>query len=172
MKNKVSIIMLFVINIIIAINAESSTNLYWSVSITNSLYSAPSMPIMITPTNLIIKYSPFKNNFRVKYDRMDDSINSRYYSPKPNDEIIISTNRITEFYHGEAAIGYDFTPVSFTNGLIGFRVYHDYATKWDFTIASGPTEFTNHTYYVALSDTFVEVGEEDVERELLAEDDD
>ena len=165
------IIILFLNNITIN-NAKSSTNFYWSVSITNSQYSAPSMPILITSTNLIVKYPSEETRFIIKYDRWDEKINSNLYFPELNDEIVITTNRTTRFYHGAANISYEFIPVSFTNQLISFKVEHSYATKWDFSISSGPVAFTNHTYYVALSDTLVEVGEEDVERELLAEDDD
>ena len=160
---------MFIVNICMVNNAESSTNLYWSVSITNHYHS---IPIMITPTNLVVKYPSAKTGFLVFYDRWDDSINSIYYFPKPNDEVIISTNRITRLSHGDAAIGYDFIPVSFTNNLVGFRVEHLYPTKWDSTLTIGPIEYTNQTYYVALSETHVEVGETDIENPNIAKKED
>ena len=158
--------MLLSCNIFYIIKAESATNLYWSISVTNYYYSAP---IVITSTNLVVKWPSEQWRFRISYDRWDYSINTYEFSPKPNDDVFITTNRLTRLYHGEADIGYDFIPVSFTSGLIGFKVHHSYPTKWGY---SSPVAFTNHTYYVALSDTLVEVGEADVERELLAEDDD
>ena len=160
MKKTHIIIMLLVCNILAVDNAKSSTNLYWSVPITNYYYSAP---VMITPTNLVVKWFSPGSRFMVEYDRWDHAINTYCYSPKPNDEVVISTNRVTELFHGEANIFYKFTPVVFTNQLAGFRVEHRYATKWDFTICTGPVESTNLTYYVTLSNPPVEVGEADIE---------
>ena len=159
------IISMLFINIFITSIVESSTNLYWSVAITNSQYSAaPSMPIMITPTNLIVKYPSEKNNFRVSFDRWDYEINTMGYSPNPNDDIIITTNRITDIWHGRANISYTFTPVSFTNNLVGFKVV--YARVEGMELYGSMGEYFEDTWYVALSDTFVEVGERDVEKEL------
>ena len=155
--------MLFFINMVAINTVESSTNLYWSVSITNSYRS---MPIVITPTNLIIKYPSDKTHFMVFFDRWDYSINKNYYFPKPEENFIITTNRVTTISHGEAAIGYDFTLVSFTNGLIGFRVDHSYSLGYNIYSDSGTN--ISHTYYVALSDTLVEVGEADVDNPNIA----
>jgi len=72
-------------------------------------------------------------------------------------------------FNGWAGVSYTFTPVLFTNQMTGFQIQHidTLSGEFDDTLI-----METNTWYVALSETLVEVGEGDVERELLAENDD
>jgi len=150
-------IILFAINIFATNNwVDGLTNQGWFVS------------ACINSTNFIVKYPTSHLKLMASYDRWDTEIKSTCYSPRNGEEFLITTNRITKIADGYLEVSYTFTPVSFTNQMIGFRIDHQYATKWDFNISSGAVERTNQVYYVALSDTPVEVGEADVENPNIA----
>jgi len=152
---------IIILNILMFVINTFATN-DWIYGLTNQGWIASAY---INSTNLVVKYPPLpERKFMVHYDRWDYTINSCCYSPKHNEEVIITTNRISSLSDGYAGVGYDFTPVVFTNQLIGFRI--DYSlTVIDQSLPEGFYS-TNNVWYVALSDTPVEVGEEDVEGEL------
>ena len=124
----------------------------------------------VNSTNLIVKYPTSHLKLMAYYDRWDPIIKSTDYSPKNDEEFIITTNKITKLADGYVEVSYRFTPVVFTNKMVGFRINHTWLK--DYTVREFEQRYSTNVFYVALSDTPVEVGEEDVERELLKEDDD
>ena len=139
----------------------------WIYGLTNQGWIASSY---VNSTNLVIKYPSTGVILGIYFDRFNNDVKSRYYSPKHEEEYSISTNFITKLHDGYIGIEYNFTPVSYTNQLIGFRI--DYTQE--IIDRSIPEEYYNitNTWYVTLSDTPIEVGEGDVERELLEDEDD
>ena len=160
--------MLFVCNLLFINNAESSTNINWVISLTNDLWATS---VTITSTNLVIKYPPSgERGLMVSFDRWDFELNTYCFMPKPNEEFVINTNRTTELWHGWSGLEYKFTPVSYTNNLIGFRIDHTYEYEDDPNSTRGKSK--TNTYYIALSDVPVEVGEADVENPNIAKQED
>ncbi|MCL2623313.1 MAG: hypothetical protein FWD31_06565 [Planctomycetaceae bacterium] len=154
-KTYTSLIIMIFANIIMASNT-------WVSSFTNDWFSAAS----VNSTNIVIKYPPSGSGFLVSYDRCDYTINSYLYSPDDNEDYLVTTNRITQLSNGWIGVSYEFTPVSFTNKITGFKIVHRWTgdPPWDYVL-NGPNVLSN-VFYVALSDTPVEVGEGDVEGEL------
>ena len=99
------------------------------------------------------------------YDRWDYNIKSCCYTPGYDGEFNITTNRVTDLFNGWAGVSYEFTPVSFTNQMIGFKIRHIETLSGEF---DDKNITSTNTFYVALSDTPVEVGEADVDNPNLA----
>ena len=159
--NSLTTIVILYGNLLFANVTEVYTNMNWIASMTNNHYWASS--VSVTSTNLIIKYPPSGGKLMVKFDRWDHNLNTQTYSPQYNEDFIISTNRITELWHGRAEVGYEFTPVVFTNKMVGFRVFYSHS---HYKLYDSNVIYYTNVSYIALSDTFVEVGERDVEGEL------
>ena len=143
----------------------SATN-DWVLNLTNHNWIVSAYT---TSTNLVIKHPSSGGKLMARYDRWDYTINTYIHGFDYNDEYYISTNRVTKMFNGWAGVSYTFTPVLFTNQMTGFQIQHidTLSGEFDDTLI-----METNTWYVALSETLVEVGEGDVERELLAENDD
>jgi len=114
--------------------------------------------IIVTPTNLTIRFSEEGQGHRVSYPDHRISIPSRgtHDYVKKNEALVLTPDkRVNIFeFHGCFA----FTPVTFKNQGKGFRIMETFDAR---SLRGGL--MTNSIAYVALSDTPVQVGEDDVE---------
>jgi len=141
----------------------------WVYNLTNEGWIASAY---VNSTNLIVKNKSSGGILMASYDRWNNDVNSSPSTPGYGGEFIISTNRITDLFNGWVGVSYEFTPVSYTNQMVGFKIIHRWTgdPPWDYVL-NGPNILSN-VFYVALSDTPVEVGEADVENPNLAKQED
>ena len=154
---KTKIILLAIIILVMTETLFTTTN-DWVTAISSNNWTSA---ISLTSTNIILKNSSSENTFMV-FNK-----NNGYYFPEYNEDYTININQITKIMSGDTEMGgtFVFTPVSFTNQLVGFRINH-YVTLNTNRFWIDDYRSSTNTWYVALSDTPVEVGEEDVEGEL------
>jgi len=137
----------------------------WIISISTNIWVDS---ITVSATNLTLKSTPEGKRFQAFLSRWDNNLNTDFYFPNNNESFEITTNRITRISSSETEMGgtFVFTPVSYTNQLVGFRIVHNFTIYGGELYGFDEWLFGSNTWYVALSDTPVEVGEGDVEREL------
>jgi len=156
-KYYIIVLMLFVIEV------TASTNENWIVAFTNNQWA---VSVTLTTSNLVLRTPADYASFVAAFDRWDYGINSYTYIPKLNEDFVITTNRVTELFRGHSHARYNFTPVSFTNNLTGFKIVYARIEGMQLYVSLG--KYFEDTYYIALSDTPVEVGEADVENPNIA----
>ena len=102
---------------------------------------------VVTETNLFLKYPSHEFAARVIQKDL-----TRWL--EPNEELILTPDQQTEINDGRHVFRY-FTPVTFRNKKKGFKIDNIYY--------EGDMFNTTNTAYIALSDTPIAVGEDDVE---------
>jgi len=119
--------------------------------------------LSVTSTNLMIKFNAVGWGILPDADAEYPEFElrgSREY--KENDKpLILTPDKRTEFYTREGR-AYRFAPIAFLNKQKGFRIAY---TTGSLTLQNGEVVYsaTTNIMYVALSDSPVQVGEEDVE---------
>jgi len=155
MKIKHILIIIFFANVLLAKND-------WVYNLTNQHWIASAY---VNSTNLVIKHPSSGSKLTASYDRYDHERKTSFHWFNNNDEeYSIHTNRVTDLFNGDTGVSYEFTPVSFTNQMIGFKIVHSWTGYPPFIM--NDLNLLSNVFYVALSDTLVEVGEGDVEKEL------
>ena len=118
----------------------------------------PFESVIVTPTNLMIKFTV--GHYGIS--DLDDI--SRDFRPKrssayagENEALVLTPT--TRVGMGDFHVGYRFTPVVFKNQHKGFKIFYRVTPP----AVTPTTPIKSNFWYVALSDTPMEVGEKDVE---------
>ena len=112
--------------------------------------SGPIDSVLVTSTNLVVKFRSLAGNWKIRFLGEQE-----YRVLESYEELTLTPDQAVRIFerHGQMEL----TPVSFKNQQKGFRVKDRH---W------GPHGETTNIAYVALSDTPVQVSEDDVEGEI------